>query len=89
MLKDVDEIWRSIRRPIEFRDSWVTDFFELRIHGLPNKRTQYMDFSHAVRNLKQDWMKTAKPYSRGVPADGFPFYLKVAFIVWLTMSSNT
>lgn len=78
LMTDLYEIWRDIKKPSDFRDYQLTDFFNFVIYGMPSKLLDREAYELAVEELRKRWNTEIRPesYSRKVPADGFSIYTK-------------
>jgi hypothetical protein len=92
LMKDIDNIWNSLIRPDEFKDSTATDFFDFEFVGLPHKVYREKEFCEAVDQLRERFVNPESSnylyqpqYKKNVPIDGFQYY---AYNIWQTILSN-
>lgn len=92
LIRDMQEIWKSIDKPEAFKSSAVTDFFDFAFESFPHFIYEKDKFTAAAGRLRSRFLKPAHPqalfkpvYSKSVPADGFPHYVET---IWTTIAEN-
>ncbi|XP_053991401.1 protein SEY1 homolog isoform X2 [Hylaeus volcanicus] len=75
---DLKRLWKDTPKPTMYAESSADDFFNFEIVGLPSFIERPEEFISACAAFRQRWLASLRPkqYSRGVPADGFPFYVE-------------
>lgn len=90
--KDLNDIWVSIPKQDPFKQSKLTDFFELSFTSLPHKELQADLFKEELANLADRFNNPKNPsyiwsreFKGNVPADGFAHY---ASTIWEAIMAN-
>lgn len=92
LMIDIDKIWAGLIQPEMYRNSNITDFFDIEFVALPHKLLMEQEFDNAVDKLKERFVDPTnegyffKPeYKKSVPIDGFQFY---AVNIWNVILHN-
>ncbi|XP_004365208.2 hypothetical protein CAOG_00337 [Capsaspora owczarzaki ATCC 30864] len=89
--KDMENIWSDLVKPEKFKNSSVTDFFDLEFAVLPHKEYAEDEFLQCVGDLRKRFEDKSgegifkRDYKKNIPADGFNAY---ASKIWETIMSN-
>jgi len=94
LIDGVHHVWSKVRKPEQFQNAPVSDFFEFEFCSLPHKVLQPQSFTEGVMELKSRFADPSSsrylfntPFhgKKSVPSDGFAKY---AHNVWETIRTN-
>jgi len=92
LLSDLDRLWSGITKPEQYKDSQVTDFFDIDFAWLPHKVLVPDEFIKVVGALRERFFNRDHPqfllkkgYDKLIPADGFGDF---ASNIWDVVKNN-
>jgi hypothetical protein len=89
--EDVDKIWESVPKPEKYKDTALTEFFNVEVTALSNYEEREEKFLEEVRQLETRFQNSVAPGGLAgdrravVPGTGFPFS---AHEIWKVIKEN-
>eukprot|EP01091_Cochliopodium_minus_P002925 TRINITY_DN1275_c2_g2_i1.p1 TRINITY_DN1275_c2_g2~~TRINITY_DN1275_c2_g2_i1.p1 ORF type:complete len:759 (+),score=284.13 TRINITY_DN1275_c2_g2_i1:44-2320(+) len=90
--KDLENIWNTCKKPEEFKETKISDFFELEFDSLPHKILEEDLFKSRLKDLSNKFNSSENPkyiwknhFKNDIPSDGFPTF---AGQIWDVIKTN-